>query len=158
MSDTPAKPEARVLAELKSIVGEQNATAADHVRYAYSYDMSFVQPKMPDYVVLATEVKQIQDVLKLANRELIPVVPYTSGTNIGGLCIPERGGIILDLKRMNRILTLDVEAQLRGDRAWRLARATRGCSPPPPTPVRLAGWSALFVRRSPAVCRMASAG
>lgn len=110
MSDTPAKREARVLAELKSIVGEQNATAAKHVRYAYSYDMSFVQPKMPDYVVLASEVKQIQDVLRLANRELIPVVPYTSGTNIGGLCIPERGGIILDLKRMNRILTLDVEA------------------------------------------------
>jgi FAD/FMN-containing dehydrogenase len=110
VSDTLVKTGDRVLAELKSIVGEQNATAAKHVRYAYSYDMSFVQPKLPDYVVLATEVEQIQELLRFANRELIPVVPYTSGTNIGGLCIPERGGIILDLKRMNRILTLDVEA------------------------------------------------
>lgn len=99
----------RVLEELRGIVGAQNATADKHIRYAYSYDMSFVQPKLPDYVVMATTVEDVQEILRLANREKIPVVPYTSGTNIGGLCIPERGGILLDLKRMNRILDIDTE-------------------------------------------------
>ena len=99
-----------ILKELASIVGEKNATASKHIRYAYSYDMSFVKPKLPDYVVMATTVEQIQGILRFANKEKIPVVPYTGGTNIGGLTIPERGGIILDLKRMNKIIKLDPEA------------------------------------------------
>ncbi|NQT56542.1 MAG: FAD-binding protein [Desulfobacteraceae bacterium] len=99
-----------ILKELASIVGEKNATAAKHICYAYSYDMSFVTPKLPDYVVMATTVEQIQGILKFANKEKIPVVPYTGGTNIGGLTIPERGGIVLDLKRMNKIIKLDPES------------------------------------------------
>ncbi|MBI4775988.1 MAG: FAD-binding oxidoreductase [Deltaproteobacteria bacterium] len=99
-----------VLKELRSIVGEKNATAAKHVRFAYSYDMSFVQPKMPDYVVMAQTVEEIQGILRLANKEKIPVIPFTAGTNIGGLCIPERGGILLDLKRMNKIIDIDTES------------------------------------------------
>ncbi|HUU80437.1 MAG TPA: FAD-binding protein [Acidobacteriota bacterium] len=99
-----------ILKELASIVGEKNATASKHICYAYSYDMSFVKPKLPDYVVMATTVEQIQGILRFANKEKIPVVPYTGGTNIGGLTIPERGGIILDLKRMNKIIKLDPEA------------------------------------------------
>ncbi|MCF8082376.1 MAG: FAD-binding oxidoreductase [Deltaproteobacteria bacterium] len=105
-----AKREDMILDELRSIVGKDNATAAKHIRYAYSYDLSFVKPKLPDYVVMATTVEQVQGIMKLANREKIPVVPFTAGTNIGGLCIPERGGILLDLKRMNKILRLDTES------------------------------------------------
>ncbi len=105
-----AKGEDKILEELVSIVGKENATAAKHIRYAYSYDLSFVKPKLPDYVVMATTVEQIQAILKLANREKIPVVPFTAGTNIGGLCIPERGGILLDLKRMNKIIRIDAES------------------------------------------------
>ncbi len=100
----------RVLKELQSIVGAKNATAAKHVRFAYSYDLSFVQPKMPDYVVLVENVEQVQGIMRFANQEKIPVTPYTAGTNIGGLTIPERGGILMDLKRMNRILDIDAES------------------------------------------------
>ena len=105
-----AKGEDKILEELVSIVGKENATAAKHIRYAYSYDLSFVKPKLPDYVVMATTVEQIQNLMKLANREKIPVVPFTAGSNIGGLCIPERGGILLDLKRMNKIIKIDEES------------------------------------------------
>ena len=100
----------RILKELRSIVGEKNATADEHILYAYSYDMSFVKPKLPDYVVKAHTVEEIQKLLRFANKQKIPVVPYTSGTNIGGLCIPERGGILLDLKGMDKIVKLDPEA------------------------------------------------
>jgi glycolate oxidase len=99
-----------VLSKLAAIVGDKNATTAKHIRYAYSYDMSFVQPKLPDYVVLVSTVEEVQGVLRYANQEKIPVVPYTAGTNIGGLTIPERGGILMDLKRMNRIITIDTES------------------------------------------------
>lgn len=96
-----------ILEELISIVGPENATNAKHIRYAYSYDLSFVQAKLPDYVVMASTVEQVQELMRFANREKIPVIPFTAGTNIGGLCIPERGGILLDLKKMNRIIEID---------------------------------------------------
>ncbi|MGB9618328.1 MAG: FAD-binding oxidoreductase, partial [Desulfomonilaceae bacterium] len=101
-----------VLKELQKIVGPANCTASKHIRYAYSYDLTFVKPRMPDYVVLAQTVEQIQQLLRFANKEKIPVVPYIAGTNIGGLTIPERGGIILDLKRMNKIISIDPESHV----------------------------------------------
>ena len=112
MTEMPKSPKDsnRIIRELQAIVGEKNATAAKHVRYAYSYDMSFVLPKLPDYVVMAENPEQIQKILRFANQEKIPVVPFTAGTNIGGLCIPERGGILLDLKRMNKIIKIDPES------------------------------------------------
>ncbi len=112
MTDTTkeSKVDLRITKKLREIVGEKNATAAKHIRYAYSYDMSFVKPKLPDYVVMAETVEQIQELMRFANREKIPVIPYTAGTNIGGLCIPERGGILLDLKRMNKIIKIDPES------------------------------------------------
>lgn len=51
MPDDP-KVEPRVLKELANIVGEKYATAKKHIRYAYSYDLTFVERKSPEYVVL----------------------------------------------------------------------------------------------------------
>ena len=112
MTEIPkeSRVDPRITKKLREIVGEKNATAAKHIRYAYSYDMSFVKPKLPDYVVMAETVEQIQELMRFANLEKIPVIPYTAGTNIGGLCIPERGGILLDLKRMNKIIKIDPES------------------------------------------------
>jgi len=105
-----SKKQDRITKELTSIVGEKNATDMKHICYAYSYDLSFVARKSPDYVVMPTSVEQVQKVMAFANQEKIPVVPYTAGSNIGGLCIPEKGGILLDMKRMNQIIKLDTES------------------------------------------------
>ena len=41
----------------------------------------------------------------------MPVVPFTAGTNIGGLCVPEQGGILMDLKRMDEIIEINEEVR-----------------------------------------------
>ena len=52
--------------------------------------------------------KQIVKVIKLATKHKIPLVPYITGNNIGGLTIPVNGGIILDFgKKMNKIIHVD---------------------------------------------------
>jgi len=102
--------DAAVTKKLVEIVGEANATDYKHIRYAYSYDLSFVKAKLPDYVVMPTCVEQVQAIMKLANELKIPVTPFTAGSNIGGLCIPEDGGILLDMKRMNKIIRIDEES------------------------------------------------
>jgi glycolate oxidase len=99
-----------VTKKLVEIVGEANTTDFKHIRYAYSYDLSFVKPRLPDYVVMPTCVEQVQEIMKFANQHKIPVTPFTAGSNIGGLCIPEDGGILMDLKRMNNIIRIDEES------------------------------------------------
>ncbi|MCK5349274.1 MAG: FAD-binding oxidoreductase, partial [Desulfobacula sp.] len=112
MTEIPkeSKTDSRITKRLCEIVGEKNATDYKHIRYAYSYDLSFVKPKLPDYVVMPTSVEQVQKVMKFANQEKISVTPFTAGTNIGGLCIPENGGILLDMKRMDQIIRIDEES------------------------------------------------
>jgi glycolate oxidase len=102
----------KILKELQGIVGEEHATSDTHIMYAYSYDMSFVKNRLPAYVVMPQTVEEIQQIMKLANKTKTPVIPYTAGSNIGGLCIPEKdGSIVMDLKRMNKIIRIDEESR-----------------------------------------------
>ena len=88
---------------LKAIVGTDRLTTEPETLEKYSRDQSFVRPCMPDYVVFAENVREVEDVLKAANDTKTPVVPVSSGMNLQGAAIPKEGGIILDLSRMNKI-------------------------------------------------------
>lgn len=63
--------------------------------------------RMPEVVVKPRNSQQISEILKLANREKIPVTPRGGGTGLCGGCIPLYGGIILSLEEMNSILEID---------------------------------------------------
>ncbi|MHA1405173.1 MAG: FAD-binding oxidoreductase [Candidatus Helarchaeota archaeon] len=95
-----------VFEELCQAVGKPNASRDPAVCIAYSRDQ-FVKTRGPDYVVLVKNVQEIQAVMKVAFKHRIPILPRATGANLAGAAVPERGGIILDLKRMNRILELD---------------------------------------------------
>jgi glycolate oxidase len=97
----------RVVKELGEAVGSDFVSTNEADLYIYSQDMTQAEPSWPDIVVTPKAVDEVQAVLGLANREKIPVTPYVSGGNIGGLAIPLKGGILLDLKRMNRILEVN---------------------------------------------------
>jgi FAD/FMN-containing dehydrogenase len=99
----------RIVEELKKIVGGENVSTSRPELYAYSQDITEHEPAWPDFVVMPGSVEEIQEVLRLANREKIPVIPYTYGDNVGGLTIPIKGGIILDVKRMNRLIEFNEE-------------------------------------------------
>ena len=62
---------------------------------------------MPDYVVKPKDSKEIQAVVKLANEKNIPVIPVSSGVHFYGTTIPSKGGIIVDLRRMDKVLEID---------------------------------------------------
>jgi len=65
----------------------------------------------PDLVVFAEFAEDVRNTLVEANRLKVPVVPMMANTNLGGLAIPQKGGIVLDLSRMNRILEVNEEDQ-----------------------------------------------
>jgi FAD/FMN-containing dehydrogenase len=61
------------------------------------------EPRTPAFVVRATEEEQVGRLLELASRRKIPVTPRVAGMNIGGLAIPAEGGIVLDLRALDRV-------------------------------------------------------
>jgi len=97
-----------IIKELKNIVGEKNASDDPTIRFAHTRDQ-FVRTRGPDYVVIVSNKEEISEILKLAYEHKIPVIPKATGANISGAVIPEKGGIILDVKKMDKILEIDKE-------------------------------------------------
>ncbi|MGH7642054.1 MAG: FAD-binding oxidoreductase [Candidatus Dormibacteria bacterium] len=75
----------------------------------HSRDESHHQARLPDAVVSCRRVEDIVFVLQVCNAHGIPVVPFGAGTGLEGGVVPVRGGISLDLSRMNRILRVGTD-------------------------------------------------
>ena len=103
------KPE--IIQKLTEIVGKDNIYTTLEDLFCYTYDASFVKADLKKdlagVAVYPSNTDEVAQILKLANQELIPVVPRGAGTNVSGGSISVGDGIVLVLKRMNRILELD---------------------------------------------------
>jgi FAD/FMN-containing dehydrogenase len=93
--------------ELTGIVGAEHVFDDAESLKPFSKDYSLSSPGMPGYVVKPESAVAIQSIVRLANKYKIPVVPCSSGIHFHGDTVPVQGGIVLDLRRMNRILTID---------------------------------------------------
>lgn len=100
---------ARALAALEGIVGAAHVVTGgpDLDPYAHDETEDLVFP--PDVVVKPGATAEVAAILRLANEEEIPVTPRGGGTGLSGGALPVRGGILLSLERMNRILEMDRE-------------------------------------------------
>jgi glycolate oxidase len=106
----PVTPE--VVAELRELVGEKHVLYEDPGRIEiYSHDEVAGQEyaHMPEVVVRPDGADEIAQILRLANRERIPVTPRGAGSGLSCGAVPVYGGILLSLERMNRILEIDPE-------------------------------------------------
>ena len=96
-----------ILQELAAIVGNDNASDDPFVLDTYSRDQSFTPPRRPNYVARPGKVEEVQEIVRMANSHMMPVIPYSSGTNFHGGAVPNQGGILVDLQRMNNIDYID---------------------------------------------------
>ena len=81
----------------------------DEINEDYSHDELGGIKKMPDIVIQAINAEEVSKVMKYAYENNIPVTPRGSGTGLVGAAVPLKGGIVIDLSRMNKILELDEE-------------------------------------------------
>jgi len=96
---------------LVAILGEEAVSVSPEERYYYGRDSGLMPPHNADFVVVPRTVEQIQDVVRLAGRNGIPIVPMGAGMSLTGLSIPLQGGIVLDMKQMNRVLEVNERAR-----------------------------------------------
>jgi glycolate oxidase len=101
---------ASLLRELREIVGPDRCLDRPEDLMVYSHDV-FAEKK-PDVVVLPMNAEEVSRVLKVANREKIPVTPRGSATGLSGMCTPEHGGIVMAMSKMNKILEISPEDRL----------------------------------------------
>ncbi len=60
-------------------------------------------------MVFPGNAEEISAVLRLANEHLFPVIPRGAGSGMSGGSVPARGGLVLVLNRLNRIIKIDRE-------------------------------------------------
>ena len=99
--------EINILKELEEIVGKEFASNRSEDLYIYSQDPGASLPRPVDFVVMPSTSREVQNILKLANREKIPIVPMGGGLTLSGLVIPVKRGIVMDMKRMNKIIEVN---------------------------------------------------
>ena len=106
-----------LLESLIQIVGDENLLIHEDVLERYStdaltplraYEAAPRLEKTADVVVIPRSVQHVAEVIKLASRYRVPVVPYGAGTGVMGAALPVKGGIVLDLKGLN--LVRDINA------------------------------------------------
>lgn len=74
--------------------------------WVYGYDNSR-KHAAPEVVVFATSHREVQDLVRLCHEHGVPILARGRGTATTGAAIPLRGGVVLALERMNRILRVD---------------------------------------------------
>jgi D-lactate dehydrogenase (cytochrome) len=90
--------------ELRQLLGGDQISTGPSVLALHGEDLSFHAPCLPDIVVYPGRTGDVAAVLEIALRHEFPVVPFGAGSSLDGHVVPVRGGIALDLTRMDRIL------------------------------------------------------
>ena len=98
----PGAPDA-VIAAAQAFLGER-ITRNDALRQQHSRGEDTSTPTMPDAVAFCETTEEVSRLVALCHLHAVPVVAFGAGTSLEGHVNPVRGGISLDLSRMNRVL------------------------------------------------------
>ncbi|MGH2553045.1 MAG: FAD-binding oxidoreductase [Chitinophagaceae bacterium] len=91
----------------KKIVGEKYVFVDEESLQHYSHDETENLHFLPEIVIKPRTAEEISEILKICNKEKIPVTPRGAGTGLSGGALPHLGGVLLSTERMNSILEID---------------------------------------------------
>jgi glycolate oxidase len=91
----------------KKIAGEQFVFIDEESLQHYSHDETENLNFLPEVVIKPRTAEEISAILKICNKEKIPVTPRGAGTGLSGGALPHLGGVLLSTERMNSILDID---------------------------------------------------
>src|SRR5262249_42675438 len=107
------RPRREALARsLAKILGEEAVRWREPELLVYDADGLVIEKFWPDLVVLPGSAEEVREVVCFAAREKLPVMARGAGTGLCGGSLAERGGIVLSLARMDRVLAIEPEDRL----------------------------------------------
>ena len=99
---TPAERGAAI-ASLGELLGDRLSTV-ESVRQQHGRDASYHSCAPPDAVAFAQSTEEVSEIVKVCACYRVPIIPFGSGTGLEGHVVALRGGITIDLSKMNKIL------------------------------------------------------
>ena len=100
-----------IIKALQDITGKKDVVFEKEKLENYSHD-EFPLPairNLPEAAVRPHNAEEISKILRLANKEKIPVTPRGGGTGLCGGCVPVKGGIVMLFENLNKVLEVDKE-------------------------------------------------
>ena len=99
---------AKLQKELESLLGDRFSTSNSKIsNYARGEDI--FDPVLPQAVAFPNTNEEISSIVKLCNKNLIPIVPFGTGTSLEGHVLGNNHGITISLENMNRVLSVNAE-------------------------------------------------
>jgi len=99
-------------ASLVNIVGQERVSNNHEELFFYSRDSGAQHPRTVDYVIMPQTVEEVQKIVILADKERIPVTPMGGGFTLSALVVPNKGGIVLDMKGMDHIVGVNEKVDM----------------------------------------------
>ena len=93
--------------KLREIVGDNNFHIDEETLKIHASDETEDHVFMPQIVVTPDSAEDVAAILKLCNEHVIPVTPRGGGTGLSGGALPVKGGVVIAMKRFNKILEID---------------------------------------------------
>jgi glycolate oxidase len=100
-----------IITALKNVVGPQYVLHRPEELMLYEYDGSALDQAMPDLVVVPASTEEVAGVVRVATAAGVPLVARGAGTGLAGGTVPDRGGIVLSLARLDKLLHVDPAAR-----------------------------------------------
>lgn len=92
---------------LVDIVGSDNMSVEEGELIAHSRDASTTEWHKPDIVIWPRSTLEVAKILSYAAKKRIPVTPWGAGSSLSGNPVPLHGGIVLDMRRMDKIIAVN---------------------------------------------------
>lgn len=106
-TDAPTQPKTEAfVTRLRACLGADNVRGDMAELWTYGYDNSR-RHALPDVVAFATTHQHVIDAVRLCNEFAVPLVARGRGTGTTGATVPVRGGLVLSMERMARIVDVD---------------------------------------------------
>ncbi|MFQ5712803.1 MAG: FAD-binding oxidoreductase [Candidatus Scalinduaceae bacterium] len=99
---------ARIFEELCDNIGRENVFDNIEERVCYSFDAT-KEKHLPDLVIRPHTKEHVSATISIANKHNIPICPRGAGTGLSGGAVPVKGGIVLDLKNMDKIMEINAK-------------------------------------------------
>ena len=97
------------LNEFYDIVGKENVLTSKEDLLPYTKDASFFTGKLPNAVILPGTSEEVASIMKICNRDSIPVTVRGGGSSLTGSSIPIEEGIVISMARFDRIIETSIE-------------------------------------------------
>src|SRR4051794_28583833 len=79
------------------------------VREQHGNVLTWIENQPPDAVVFPQSAEDVQDAVRICTQHKVPVIPYGTGTSLEGHINAPQGGVSLDFRDMNRVLSVHAE-------------------------------------------------